>query len=64
MLVLSSPFSNVIVFIVSLFSHFAPKLVIFQNAWGVRKFGSPHFLHEYTTIGVITRLTAMSPFGF
>jgi hypothetical protein len=31
-------------------SHFAPKSIIFQNAWGVRKFGSPHFLHEYTTI--------------
>jgi hypothetical protein len=44
---LSSPSSNVIVFIVSHFSHFAPKSVIFQKAWGVRKFGSPHFLHVW-----------------
>ena len=61
---LSSPLSRVIVFSVSHFSHFAPKSDMFQKACGVRKFGSPHFLHEYTTIGVITRLTAMSPFGF
>jgi hypothetical protein len=33
---LSSPFFKVIVFTVSHFSHFAPKSVIFQKAWGVR----------------------------
>jgi hypothetical protein len=33
----------------------ALKSVIFQKAWGVRKFGSPHFLHEYTTIKRIMR---------
>jgi hypothetical protein len=43
---LSSPFFNVILFIVSHFSLLARKLVIFQNAWGVRKFGSPHSLHD------------------
>jgi hypothetical protein len=32
----------------------APKSVIFQNAWGVRKIGAWQFLHEYTTIGVIS----------
>ena len=47
---LSSPFSRVIVFSVSHFSHFAPKSDMFQKACGVRKFSSPHFLHEYTTI--------------
>jgi hypothetical protein len=52
---LSSPFSKVIVVIVSHFSHLAPKSDIFQKECGVRKFGSPHFLHEYTTIEVIFR---------
>jgi hypothetical protein len=33
---LSCPFSKVIVFIVSHFSHFAPKSDIFQKACGVR----------------------------
>jgi hypothetical protein len=47
---LGSPFSKVIVFIVSHLSHVAPKSAIFQKAWGVRQFGSPHFLHVYTTI--------------
>jgi hypothetical protein len=47
---LSSPLTNVIVFIDLHFSHLAPKSDIFQKAWGVRKFGSPHFLHVYTTI--------------
>jgi hypothetical protein len=37
--------------------HFGPNLVIFQNARGVRKFGSPHFLHEYTTIEEVFRCT-------
>jgi hypothetical protein len=37
---LSSPFSSVIVFIVSHLSHFVPKSAIFQNASGVRKFSS------------------------
>jgi hypothetical protein len=44
------PFSKVIVFVVSHFSHFAPKSVMFQKAWGVGKFGSPHFLHVIRTI--------------
>ena len=44
------PFSKVIVFVVSHFSHFAPKSVMFQKAWGVGKFGSMHFLHVIRTI--------------
>jgi hypothetical protein len=43
----SSPITMVTVFIVSHFSQLAPKSVIFQNAWGARKFSSPHFLHVY-----------------
>ena len=47
-MIISSSITMVIVFIVSHFSHLAPKSDIFQKACGVRKFGSPHFLHEYT----------------
>jgi hypothetical protein len=53
---LGSPFSKVIVFIVSHFSHVAPKSAIFQKAWGVRQFGSPHFLQNITGIKGIFRL--------
>jgi len=51
----SSSIINVILFIVSHFSHFVPKSVIFQNACGVRKIGSPHFLHVYMPIKGVFR---------